>query len=200
MGRRAHINLEDILDTARTVFFERGFDGATTADIAARAKVSEGSLFKRFKTKLELFAAAMRLPVFDFLDRLPGLLAGRAPKEALVLLIKEASHLHDDMMPKLVALMAHRHIMKWPLPEDAPPFRILQMLTSYFAGEIKRGTIRPGKPEIYARIVMGAVQNYFIMRFLSGGRLTMPIEEFANDLVNHLWPGFAPTQVSGDSL
>ena len=58
MSRPTSIKDQTIIDAARAVFLERGF-GATTAEVAERAMVSEGTLFKRFRTKAELFQAAM---------------------------------------------------------------------------------------------------------------------------------------------
>src|SRR5436305_3431267 len=58
MARPQSIRDEDILEAARAVFLEGGYQ-ATTAQVAERAGVSEGSLFKRFKSKDDLFRAAM---------------------------------------------------------------------------------------------------------------------------------------------
>ena len=58
MARPTSIKDETIVAAAREVFLERGIQ-ATTAEVAERAGVSEGSVFKRFKTKSELFRAAM---------------------------------------------------------------------------------------------------------------------------------------------
>jgi AcrR family transcriptional regulator len=49
---------ERILDAASEVFAAKGFSGATTAEIAARAGVSEGIVFHHFGSKRELFARA----------------------------------------------------------------------------------------------------------------------------------------------
>jgi len=54
MARPTVIRDETIIDAAREVFLERGF-GATTAEVAVRAGVSEGSIFKRFNSKVDLF-------------------------------------------------------------------------------------------------------------------------------------------------
>src|SRR3954464_9885793 len=58
MARPVIIKDETILFAARQIFLERGIQ-ATTAEVAERAGVSEGSVFKRFKSKLDLFRAAM---------------------------------------------------------------------------------------------------------------------------------------------
>jgi len=47
---------ERILEAAGDVFADRGFTGSTTAEIAARANVSEGILFHHFGSKRDLFA------------------------------------------------------------------------------------------------------------------------------------------------
>src|SRR5690348_5757472 len=72
MSRPTTITAEQILDAAREVFLEKGIR-ATTAEVAKRAGVAEGSIFKRFPTKHELFRNAMNLDVQDpeFLRKLP---------------------------------------------------------------------------------------------------------------------------------
>lgn len=46
-----------ILDGARQVFFERGFDAASMGDIARAAGVSKGTLYVYFEDKVDLFAS-----------------------------------------------------------------------------------------------------------------------------------------------
>ena len=58
MPRPVSIQDEVILSAARELFLERGIDVATS-EIAARAGVSQGTIFKRFRTKQALFNAAM---------------------------------------------------------------------------------------------------------------------------------------------
>ncbi len=64
-----------ILDAARAAFGERGFDGATIRDIAARAGVDAALVHHYFGTKQQLFVAAMEMPV-DFATAVPALLNG----------------------------------------------------------------------------------------------------------------------------
>src|SRR2546430_14965059 len=44
---------------AAEVFAEGGLEGATTAEIAQRAGVAEGTIFKRFRTKRDLLLAVV---------------------------------------------------------------------------------------------------------------------------------------------
>src|SRR3569623_1051698 len=48
-----------ILDAAFSIFAERGFAGASTLEIATRAKVSKRELYAHFKNKEALFAAGI---------------------------------------------------------------------------------------------------------------------------------------------
>ena len=67
LGRRDRKTLATrraLLDTARAVFAEVGYDGAHKTEILARAKVSNGSLYHHFGGKAELFLA-----LFDELSR-----------------------------------------------------------------------------------------------------------------------------------
>ena len=67
MPRPISIKDQTIIDAARAIFLERGF-AATTAEVAGRAGVSEGTLFNRFHSKVGLFQAAMALEAIDFID------------------------------------------------------------------------------------------------------------------------------------
>src|SRR5258708_32223618 len=72
MPRPVCIQDDVILKAARELFLERGLD-ATTSEIAARAGVSHGIIFKRFKTKLALFHTAMNVQS-DWGQALPAVL------------------------------------------------------------------------------------------------------------------------------
>src|SRR4051812_5711234 len=74
MARPPTIQSEDLLEATRAVVLEKGLL-ATTADIAERAGVSEGTLFKRFGSKDALFREALRpsLEMPDVIATLPSL-------------------------------------------------------------------------------------------------------------------------------
>ena len=52
-------NDEIIIAAAIKVFSEKGYDGASMQDIADEAKISRGPLYYRYKTKKDIFMAAM---------------------------------------------------------------------------------------------------------------------------------------------
>lgn len=60
-----------LLDAARELFTERGFDATTVRDIAARAGVNQALLFRYFGSKDALFEAAMESPGFRLIAETP---------------------------------------------------------------------------------------------------------------------------------
>ncbi|MFV2101114.1 TetR family transcriptional regulator [Micromonospora sp. LOL_024] len=66
---------EAILDAARTVFAQRGFDASTIRTIAGAAEVDPALVHHYYGSKDQLFLAAMRAPV-DPGELLPTVLAG----------------------------------------------------------------------------------------------------------------------------
>ena len=69
-----------ILEAARALFAERGFEGATVRDVAARAAVDPALVIRYFGNKEALFVSAV-----DFELHLPDVAALKAGKEGEVL-------------------------------------------------------------------------------------------------------------------
>lgn len=192
MSRPISVNTEKIIDAARVTFLEKGYQDATTATIAERAGVSEGSLFKRFKGKAELFCAAMELPPLDIVKTLPALVGTGDPKENLRGLALEFVGFFEQLLPKVMMGWSHRRVMPWPPPTDAPPVVVLKALGAYFAAEMARGRVRRADPEITARLFVGSLWNYCFVQIISDDVLPMPKELYVRGLVEQLWHGMAP--------
>jgi AcrR family transcriptional regulator len=73
-----------IVDGARALFLERGFEGASMGEIARRAGVSKGTLYVYFQNKEQLFCAIMDEERRLHLDRLGSLDPDRDVREVLV--------------------------------------------------------------------------------------------------------------------
>lgn len=68
-----------ILAAARGVFAEKGFDGASTREIAARADVNISSLHYHWDSKETLFAAILASVQNELIERLRGVVGGAPP-------------------------------------------------------------------------------------------------------------------------
>jgi len=106
MGRRNRIEDDELLAIARDVFVADGF-GASTREIARRAEVSEAILFQRFRTKPELFFAAMVPPAPDIEAILAAPQAEIGPSVQLEEIAVRMLEYFREITPVLLPLIAH---------------------------------------------------------------------------------------------
>ena len=66
--RYAEERRQEILDAARRVFVDKGYDNATMNDIAAAADLSAGSIYRYFENKRDLIAAASNACIDEDLE------------------------------------------------------------------------------------------------------------------------------------
>jgi AcrR family transcriptional regulator len=183
---------EQILDAAREVFLAEG-PGASTADIARRAGVSEGLLFKRFETKERLFVAAMgcRAPPWHAeLERLAGKGDLRENLERLAAGVLEAN---DVAMPRLAMQWAAK-VSPGACPDGEPhSCRDIKLLAAFFEREIAAGRLRPCDSEVLARAFLGALLHHGMFEMLGvNRRLPIARATFVRAMVDQLWAGVRP--------
>jgi AcrR family transcriptional regulator len=197
MARPQVIRDEDIIHAARRVFLERGFR-ATSAEVAERAGVSEGSIFKRFKTKFDLFRAAMiEMEEPAFLAELAERLRRGNMREQLV-------QLGMDLVEHF-RVVTPLSLMAWSTPGDdglpcmasepnPPPLRLLRAISGYFEGAMRSGQLRRHDPEVAARTFLGSVHNYVVFELLfnTHEELPLPAETYVRGLVQLFWVGTDP--------
>jgi AcrR family transcriptional regulator len=73
-----------ILDTARAVFETYGVRRANIDDVAARARVSRSTIYRRFPTKDDLFAQVVRREAGLFFSTLDQATSGCNPQQAVI--------------------------------------------------------------------------------------------------------------------
>jgi AcrR family transcriptional regulator len=91
MRADARRNYDAIVAVARTAFGEHG-PGASLDDIAKRAGVGAGTLYRHFPTREALIEAVYRGEIGELSERAHKLLAELPPEEALPVWIKEQIH------------------------------------------------------------------------------------------------------------
>lgn len=197
MARPATIRDETILEAAREVFLSRGVQG-TTAEVAERAGVSEGTLFKRFRTKDELFRAAMTAQPQDvpWIRSLPGRVGRGDVQETLVDLGLEMVDFFRLILPLMMMTFSNpstKEAGPFPRP-NPPPLVALGKLTEYFRAEVALGRIRAPSPEIAARAFMAGLHSFVMMQMVLKGhpQTMMEDREFVRGHVALLWSGLSP--------
>jgi AcrR family transcriptional regulator len=197
MARPVLIKDETILAAAREVFLEHGIR-ATTAEVALRAGVSEGSVFKRFKSKFELFRSAM----FEALDEpawlhdLPNRVGKGEVREQLIELGLEIIEFFRSIMPLI--MMSWSNPSREGLPSmlagpDPPPIRAVRKMSGYFHAEMQAGRVRRFDAEVVARAFLGALNQYVFSELLLKdlGDLPLSPETYVRGLVQLLFTGLA---------
>jgi len=74
---------QDILEAAKKVFADDGFDNANLDDIAARCELSKGSIYYYFASKEELFKNVLEDGFQEFLIRLDEALLAKTSRESI---------------------------------------------------------------------------------------------------------------------
>lgn len=193
MARTRSITNEQILEAARVVFLEHGAE-AKTSEIARRAGISEGTIFKRFGTKEQLFMAAMKLPPDPDWTELLDELVGRGDLRAnLERVAEEMIEFFVEILPKMHMIMSQKFDLRAKLVEDAeasPPIRALKKLAYFFDQEQRLGRLRRCDSEVLARAFVGALHHYsFAERCGVNEIMPMPRSTYARGVVAMLLDG-----------
>ncbi len=189
-GRPPIISDDRLLEAAREVFLARGIR-ATTAEVAERADVSEGTIFHRYKTKDALFRAAMQ---FDPAE-VPKIIESFAPRAG-----------EGDLRETLVALALRilsfgrvglpMMMMAWSNPGSEFSFekmlgdkqlaneRSFRALSAFFEAEIQRGTLAPVNPTVLTRMFVGTLRDFCMSELLANTEEHLPPQELAESVVD----------------
>ena len=170
----------------------KGF-GASIQEVASKAGISEGSIFKRFPTKEALFIAAMGMSkvstVISFIETLPG--QGDLREN-----LKETGLKMIDFIRELLPKMMMVRSKGLPLPPmltesgKAPPIRVVESLTTLFEKEIELGRMHCAHPQTAAMMFMGALMQYV---FLTQASTPLPdAETYVDSVVEILWKSIQP--------
>ena len=138
---------ERVLDAARRMFGERGFDSATIRDIAGAADLSTGAVFANFADKAELFDAVMAADYETAARRMQAarVEAGGRVGETLTAMFSAAYAFHLEQLPLVQASLAHT----WSRDEAAALFnkasvmRVLESLEEVLQAGVDSGELTP---------------------------------------------------------
>ncbi|WP_104991639.1 TetR/AcrR family transcriptional regulator [Deinococcus sp. NW-56] len=207
MARPRSVSDEQIVEAARAVFLERGV-GATTAEIARRAGVAEGTLFTRYATKADLFEAAVGLrDVAPWRDDLPGRVGMGEVRGHLEHVARRVLEDAARVLPRLTLMLSQGHAPDHnPLLRRIgdPLRRDLGALAAYLRAEMGLGRVRSQDPEVAALALLGALTQHVHRELLAGAEgegdspcFSSPLaptdpDRFVSALLDLLWPGLAP--------
>jgi TetR/AcrR family transcriptional regulator len=187
---------QQLIETALDVISRKGFDGATTKEIAVEAGVTEAIIFRHFPTKQALYAAivqATREPaeleawiesVKSFIDRNDD--AGLFREIARVILACYRDDPRHERVMLYAALEGQRQTLlehrRFSLP-------IMKMLTNYVARRQKEGALKPGPPKAVILAIAGMASHFAMVTGLFGFDSGIKDDEMVDAFVNILMDG-----------
>lgn len=195
-GRPTQIPVEAILDAARDLLLKRGLR-ATTAEIAARAGVSEGLVFHRYRTKDALLVA-----VLERENRIPPRLEELAVSgshgslrdnlaEIGALLLQAARSIHPliELVFSSPGLPRLRRILD---RSGAGPAVLQATVARYLSAEMAAGRLRRMNAGLIARVLFGAILDRVLAARAGVGSEQTSDEDFLADLAELLLQGALP--------
>lgn len=193
MSRPTTLSSERILEAARQVFLRKGHV-APTAEIARRAGVSEGTLFKRWGNKDKLFLAAMAPESPAWATEIKAMVGRGDVRENLLDLARQVLNFYRRATPRVIHIwvssVSKKHRRVGP---NSPPAAGIKLTADYLAAESALGRLNVADPEVAARVFLGAVHKYAFHELLGVNEaVPMEAERFVVGLVDLLWAGMAP--------
>jgi AcrR family transcriptional regulator len=189
MARITTISDERILSAARKVFLEQGFSVPAT-EIAKRAGISSGSIFKRFETKENLFFAAMicESKWSDGLVPLVGVGDLKVNLEAIASAILSFSR---EMLPRSMMAWSLRNGSDQSNAENSESSvaRDIRLLAEFLQHERDIGRLRPSLDTyVTAHTIVGTMMSFGMLEVISGQQRS-DSEEFIGTFIDTLWKG-----------
>jgi len=141
-----------ILEAAAVLFGERGFDGASASDIAAKANVNKALIFYHYGSKDALYRAVFKHWLDEFRKTMDSSLAGAEPGlgmiETFVRTHIDFLRRHEHMLKVLIRELLRKDIGESPLIRDGA--EVIKPLRNNILVAIatarKRGEIRDVDP------------------------------------------------------
>jgi AcrR family transcriptional regulator len=167
MARPVSISEDTILEAARALFVEKG-PRATTAEIAKRAGVSEGILFKRYGSKAALHRAAMSSGIVSgWIEKETRARGPLRTQEDFERLIRWHVEVLRDVVPMVIMAWSSRSNPD-ELPRELtgrkpPPLVAIRALTDLLEEEMLAGHLVRREAGAVARILIGAVWHFVFL-------------------------------------
>ena len=194
---------ERIVEAAERVMRERGLARTTTKAIARTAGYSEGTLYKHFESKEDLFLAVLaeRLPMFlELTEELPARVGRGTVRETLEEAATNALAYYGEIVPMAASifsepalLVRHREGLH---KRGAGPRMVNEALAAYLGAEERLGRVREDvDPEAAAAMLLGACyQRAFFRSYLGEDAPAEGEEGFVEGIVQTLMRCLSPIE------
>ena len=198
--RRSSQRSIEIVDAARTLFAERGFDGTSISDIAGSVGVADGAIYKHFSSKRALLFEVIRAfyePVIDLAsETVKGIPDVRGRLRYLIWLQLNAFAEEPDVCRFIIAEARPMHDYYESEVADLNR-RWTSLLVEVVKDGQSQGTFRPDVPATMIRdLVYGGIEH--IAWGVATGHGEIDVDDVADGLTRLVCGGIEAR--SGDAI
>jgi AcrR family transcriptional regulator len=186
-----------ILDAATELIHEVGLAHATTKAIAQRSGLAEGTIYKHFSSKEELFLQVLRERLPGFIDTLKALpeRVGRGDlRDTVADTLRMAFDFYRDAMPMIGAMLAEPSLLASvrgaAQARSVGPYRGAEALAHYLAAERDAGRLpESAEPEPMASLLIGGcLHEAYLDAFANRERTARKVTELVGKLMDAVLP------------
>jgi len=164
---------DKILIAAQTLFARHGYDGTTTKELAEKAGIAEGTLFRHFTNKKAILVEVATQGWMELLTDLLTELSGMANYEAIShVMYKRMLRLGNNYDMMRVCLM---EVQFHPDLRDRIQSEVIEKMTdvaeAFFQTAMERGVYRQMNPRVIAQVFLGM----FIVAGFSHETIAQPV-------------------------
>ena len=188
-----------LLETALDLFSKRGFEGATTKEIAAAAGVTEAIVFRHFPSKLALYEAVLQSchespEMQEWLARAKAYMDGGDDAGLLRMIADKilSGYRRDTRLHRVVlfaALEGHEQALALNRQISMPVFT---QLCQYIQGRQETGKLRKYDPRMILAAIAGMASHYGTMTQMFGYESHLPDDQVAEIFTSILMNGILP--------
>lgn len=170
-----------ILESALKVFIEKGYNGATTLEIAKEAGISEVTLFRYFSSKKELFMACIEPILITTLEDSIVAAQDLKPMEKLKYILKD----------RIKFISNHHEVIKLILMEseinpEIAGFNYIEKVTSLLKNSIKEAGIEFKNEDISLRLLMGSILSFLYLPETHEEKIEDYLDSFIRSIMSEI--------------
>ncbi|MEO0985326.1 MAG: TetR/AcrR family transcriptional regulator [Cyanobacteria bacterium J06639_14] len=199
--QRSQVRVEQILQAAAEVFWEKGYDVATTHDIAERAQTAVGTLYRFFPNKLAIFHVLEKRHK-QYLDRtVPELMSPKTFQLPLAVVIRKIVETYaeyfEDLGPRIVYIQYYLTPNIFLYFDESFDQNMIQGLAKLLQG--RNLSLSLEKCELLSEVFLRTYQALLLVALRSNDTRRRQLQwEIQNVLINYLEP-YVGDQLDNDS-
>ncbi|MBE9100365.1 TetR family transcriptional regulator [Vacuolonema iberomarrocanum] len=188
---RSQIRVEQILQAAAEVFWEKGYDVATTHDIAKRAQTAVGTLYRFFPNKLAIFHVLEKRHKQYLDETVPQLMSPEAFQLPLAVVIRRIVETYaeyfENLGPRIVYIQYYLTPNIFLYFDESFDQNMIQGLAKLLQGRNSALTLE--KCELLSEVFLRTYQALLLVALRSNDTRRHQLHlETQNVLINYLEP------------